>query len=120
VRWRREVIRLARRTATREVLVRLRGEPTVLDEEFRVDPDWRRVEDGSAARLDPRTTIDVAEPVGRWQGVDPRVANEGWRSPWKAVGLGMWMTAVGVSGWLGWRRGRGPLAALRDDEGRWW
>jgi hypothetical protein len=119
VTWQRQAIRFAGRAAAREAATRLRGEPKFVHDVFRVDPDWRRIEDGHAARLDARTTIDVAKPVGRWAAVDPLAANEAWRSPWKAVGLGVWLAAVGTSTWLGWRRGRGPLAALRREDDVW-
>lgn len=118
--WQRRIVRLAGRTAARGAATRLRGEPTVVHEVFLVDPDWRRTDDGYATRLDARTTIDIADPVGRWRDVDPMVTNEAWRSPWRTVGLGVWLVAVGSSSWVGWRRGRGPLAALQSDEETWW
>lgn len=88
--------------------------PAAQARRFGVDPDWRRQPDGHAARLGPRETIDVARPVGRWHGVDPRRPNAGWRSVWKWVGLAGWAGTVGTAWWLGSSRGRGPLAGVRE------
>ena len=62
---------------------------------FGVDPHWRRLEDGYAARLGPRDTIDIARPAGRWRKVDPRRPQVGWQALGKAVGLTMWAASLG-------------------------
>ena len=80
---------------------------------FRVDPHWRNTHGGLAVRLDARTTIDVAAPVGRWREVDPRRPHDTWRSIGKAAGLAGWMVAVAGGWWLGSSRGGGPLGVLR-------
>jgi hypothetical protein len=91
-----------------------RANPDRVAGRFRVDPDWRRLEDGYAARLGPGETIDVAQPVGRWRNVDPRRPEVGWQSLGKAAGLTMWAGAVGAAWWLGSSRGRGPLASVAE------
>ena len=80
---------------------------------FRVEPHWRNTHGGYAVRLEARTTIDVADPVGRWRAVEPRLPYDGWRSIGKALGLLVWTGALGASWWTGARRGRGPLGVLR-------
>lgn len=86
---------------------------------YRVDEDWKRQVDGYAVRLDPRTTIRVSQPVGRWRKVDPRRPQDAWRSPWKATGLAVWASAVAVAWWLGSSRGRGPLSVLNERRDGW-
>jgi hypothetical protein len=110
--WKRQVVRYAwRATAsrTRDVCA---ADPEVLRREYRVDPDWRRVENGLAARLDARTTIRMDRVHGPWAEVDPLAVHDGWRRPWAAVGLLTWVAIVGAQGYRGWRRGTGPLGAL--------
>lgn len=92
----------------------------------RVDPDWRRADDGPA-RLGPRQTIDVRRSVGRFRARDPRQVHRGFAAPGKVAGLALWAGVVGGAWWLGSSRGRGPLAgaahldafgsALRRDGG---
>lgn len=77
----------------------------------RVDPDWRRIDAGQAARLSPRETIEVSRP-GRWRQHDPLVVTEGWRPPARTAALAVWAGTVGVAWWLGATRGVGPLATL--------
>lgn len=86
---------------------------------YRVDTDWRRTDDGQAARLDAHTTIGLRPLVGRWRDVDPRRPHDQWRAPWKAVGLVLWGSAVGTAWWLGSSKGRGPLSMLHRDDERW-
>ena len=92
------------------------ADPTSPVAGFRVDPAWRNTHGGYAARLDARTTIDVADPVGRWRGVDPRVPHGGWRTVGKTVGFLSWSGAVAVGWWMGARRGSGPLRVLQRGE----
>ena len=115
----RVLIGAAVRAAGRGLVDASRGDERALGRRFRVDEDWRRIEDGRAVRLGPDTTISVT-PVGRWRRVDPLVPSEGWRRPWKAVGLLAWAATVGGAWWLGASRGRGPLASLHDRESRPW
>jgi hypothetical protein len=116
--WRRDLAGRAGRALVSRAIDTVASPPERVKHHYLVDPDWRRVEDGHAARLDARTTIEVARPVGRWRRVDPRLPDDGWRAPWKAVGLGLWAGAVGVAWWIGTSRGRGPLRMLAssDDE----
>ena len=114
--WRSEVTRRAGGALVRGAAGALVSRPGAVRRHYLVDPDWRRVEDGYAARLDTRTTIAVAKPVGRWRAVDPSVPEDGWRAPWKAARLGLWASAVGVAWWLGASRGRGPLGSLAAPE----
>ena len=79
---------------------------------FRIDRHWRHTHGGLAARLDTRTTIDVADPVGHWREVDPRRPYDAWRSMGKAVGLVSWAAALAIGWWAGARRGAGPLGVL--------
>lgn len=115
----RVVLGGAARAASRGLAAATRPETRAFERRFQVDEDWRRTEDGRAVRLDPDTTIAVT-PVGRWRRVDPLVPSDGWRRPWKAVGLAAWAAAIGGAWWLGSSRGRGPLAALHDPEERPW
>jgi hypothetical protein len=78
----------------------------------RPDPDWRRIEDGRAARLGPRQTIEVTR-TGRWRHKDPLAVEAGWWAPGHATGAMLWASAVGLAWWQG-RRGRGPLRGLHD------
>jgi hypothetical protein len=78
----------------------------------RPDPDWRRTEDGRAARLAPNQTISVTR-TGRWRDTDPLAVEAGWWAPRHASGAALWASAVGLAWWQG-RRGRGPLRSLHD------
>lgn len=84
---------------------------------MRVDPDWRRIEEGRAARLGPDRTIAVTRRH-RWRRHDPLRVEVGWWALWRTVGLGLWAGAVGGAWWLGRSRGRGPLATLREPDTR--
>ena len=81
---------------------------------IRVDPQWRRIEDGYAARLGPHETISVQRPVGHWRRVDPTRPASMKRLAFKAAGLGLWASAVAVTWWIGSSRRRGPLASVAD------
>lgn len=116
--WRRDLVRMGLRTARGQVVVRLRPDAAKAQRSFTVDPDWRRIEGDRAARLGPRETIDVADPVGRWAEVDPRLPTDGWARPWSVAGLLLWGGAVGAAWWLGASKGRGPLASLADEDDR--
>jgi hypothetical protein len=80
----------------------------------RVDPHWRRSEDGGAARLTPHELIAPGRPVGRWHGVDPHRPYDTWRAVGKFIGLLGWAGVVGGAWWLGSSHGRGPLAAVSE------
>ena len=113
--WQREVLRRGGRLTRRVVSDALADDEASQARRMRVDPHWRRLEDGGyAARLGPRDTIDVKRPVGHWRSVDPRRPHHGWRSIWKFVGLAGWAGAVGTAWWVGSSRGRGPLAGVRE------
>jgi hypothetical protein len=110
--WRRTVVISAGRAAARRAGSAISPTPREVARRTHVDPHWRRLEDGNAARLGPRETIAVARPVGRWRKVDPRLPQDRWQSLGKAAGLGMWAGAVGVAWWVGSSRGRGPLSSV--------
>lgn len=98
-------------------LRRAADDVTVLADRFTVDPDWRRLEGGRAARLEPHERIDL-RGHGRFADRDPGQVVVGWRSPGRAGGLLLWAGMVGASWWLG-GRGRGPLAEARSRPGGW-
>jgi hypothetical protein len=104
--------------AGRRLAREARPEADALRGRVRVDPDWRRVEDGHAARLSPAQTISVTRKRS-WRRHDPLKVDPGWAEPWQALGVGMWATAVGAAWWLGSRRGRGPLAGLHEPHRPW-
>ena len=110
----RGVARDAGRSAVRDAQRAVTRDPARISRRARVDPHWRRLEDGGAARLAPDELIDPGRPVGRWHGVDPHRPQDGWRSVWKFAGLLGWAGAVGGAWWLGHSRGRGPLASVAD------
>ena len=112
--WQRTVAIAAGRAVARRAGSSVRATPHQVARRSRVDPHWRRLEDGYAARLGPRETIDVARPVGRWRRIDPREPQVGWQALGKAAGLTLWAGAVGVAWWLGSSRGRGPLSSVAD------
>ncbi len=114
VSWRRTVAITAGRAVARRAGSSVRATPDRVAGRFEVDPHWRRLEDGYAARLGPRETIDVGQPVGRWRDVDPRRPQDGWQSLGKFAGLTMWGGVVGAAWWLGSSRGRGPLASVAE------
>ena len=118
--WQRTVAKTAGKAVARGLTGVVIADPRTVRRRTKVDPQWRRLEDGYAPRLAPHTTIDVARPVGRWRHVDPRLPQDEWQSLWKAVGLGVWAGAVGIAWWLGSSRGRGPLQMLQDDADGWW
>jgi hypothetical protein len=109
----RELVRYARRRdPSRARVRRVAGDRDVVTRTFVVDPDWRRVEDGRAARLGPRETIHL-RGSGHFTDLDPHTVAVGWRSSGRALGLALWAGAVGASWWLG-GRGRGPLVSARE------
>jgi hypothetical protein len=88
-------------------------DPHALRRTVRVDPDWRAIsDDGLARRLGPDATIEVARS-GRWRGHDPLKVQTGWHESGRALGLGLWVLAIGAAWWAG-RRGHGPLSMLED------
>jgi hypothetical protein len=87
--------------------------PQQVGRSFEVESDWRRSDPASGAvRLGVHQTIRPRSVTGRWRFVDPRLPFDGWRSAPKAGGVGLWAVVVAFFGWLGWSRGRGPLAEL--------
>jgi hypothetical protein len=112
--WKRQAVRYAWRASARRTRGACAADPDVLRREFRVDPDWRRTEGGAAPRLDHRTTIAMDRVHGPWAEVDPLAVHDGWRRPWAVTGFVVWGAVVGLQGWRGWRRGTGPLGALRS------
>ncbi|MFP4234340.1 MAG: hypothetical protein ACLFUG_05365 [Nitriliruptoraceae bacterium] len=100
--------------ASGELRRALAADPRRIARGARVDPHWRRLDAGGAARLTPQELIDPGRRVGRWHGVDPRRPHDGWRSVWKLLGLLGWAGAVGGAWWLGSSKGRGPLAAVAE------
>lgn len=116
--WQRSAVRFASRAAWRRFqgpgVAAARLDTSSRPSTWVVDPDWRRVEDGRAARLDHRTTIEMTRPTG-WEQVDPREVNEAWSRPGTFLGLLLWGGAVGASWWLGSSKGRGPMKALAAD-----
>lgn len=107
-------LRRATGVALRAGRVAALAAPAQVARRTHVDPTWRRIEDGYAARLGPRETIDVARPVGRWRQVDPRQPLPLGGLARKAAGFGLWAGAVGVAWWVGSSRGRGPLAGVAE------
>jgi hypothetical protein len=109
----RELRRYTRRQPARAGTVRATSDDVeVVARTFAIDPDWRRHEDGRAARLGPRETIDLPVPeTGPFAGRDPRTVVVGWRSVGRVLGLVGWGGAVGAGWWLG-TRGHGPLSHL--------
>ncbi|MFA9445563.1 hypothetical protein [Egicoccus sp. AB-alg6-2] len=120
--WKRTAVRYASRGAWRVVsgpgVEAARLDTSSLPSTWAVDPDWRRVVDGRAARLDARTTIEVRRP-GSWQHVDPRQVDEAWSRPGPTLGLMIWAGAVGAAWWLGSSRARGPLRTLATQRRAW-
>lgn len=113
----RTLVRAARtRRPGHGQLRRTADDVSVLADRFTIDPDWRRVEDGRAARLAADQRIEL-RGHGRFADRDPGQVVVGWRSPGRVGGLLLWGGVVGASWWLG-GRGRGPLAAGRADR-RW-
>jgi hypothetical protein len=105
------VARQAAGTVGRRLAAKAAPSPDAL-RDVRADPDWRRVEDGRAARLGPRQTIEVTRR-GRWRHTDPLAVEAGWWAPRHASGALLWASAVGLAWWQG-RHGRGPLRSLHD------
>lgn len=120
--WQRSAVRYASRTAWRRFngpgVRAARDDISSLPATWAIDPDWRRVVDGRAARLDHRTTIEMARPTG-WEHVDPRRVDESWSRPGPALGLLIWAGAVGAAWWAGSSKGRGPLRSLAADRPAW-
>jgi hypothetical protein len=112
--WRRTVAITAGRALARRAGSSVRATPEQVARRTHVDPHWRRLEDGYAARLGPRETIAVSRQVGRWRKVDPRRPQDGWQALGKVAGLSMWAGAVGVAWWVGSSRGRGPLSSVAE------
>lgn len=79
-----------------------------------IDADWRRIEQGRAARLGADQTIDVARRIGRWRTVDPRTPRPVTGVGAKLLSVTVWTTAVGAAWWVGTRHRRGPLASVAD------
>jgi hypothetical protein len=115
----RQIVRYAWRAAAQRTAEVAGNDPEILRREFRVDPDWRRVESGYAPRLDARTTIAMDRVHGPWKDVDTLAVNDAWRRPWAAAGLAVWGAAVGLQWWRGASRGKGPLRVLHDRGGHW-
>src|SRR6056297_3450305 len=109
--WRATVVRTGVRAARQRVGAAGSADTQRVARRVRVDPDWRRIEAGGAARLGPRDTIEVSRP-GRWRDHDPLVVTEGWRPPARTAALAVWAGTVGAAWWLGATRGVGPLAGL--------
>jgi hypothetical protein len=108
----RELRRRSRRDPSRAGTLRATAaDVEVVSRTFAVRPDWRGSDDGRAARLGPRETIEVARVPGRFADRDPRTVVVGWRSIGRALALAGWTCSVGASWWLG-RRGHGPLGDL--------
>jgi hypothetical protein len=105
----RELVRASKRRRPQGARVRrVSDDPEVLLARTHVDPDWRRVVDGRAARLAPDETIDL-RGHGRFADLDPRTVVVGWRSVGRVLGLATWAGAVGAAWWAG-GHGRGPFA----------
>jgi hypothetical protein len=105
----RELVRASKRRRPQDARVRrASADPDVLLARTHVDPDWRRVVDGRAARLAPDETIDL-RGHGRFADLDPRTVVVGWRSVGRVLGLATWAGAVGTAWWAG-GHGRGPFA----------
>lgn len=79
-----------------------------------IDTQWRRIDEGRAARLGPDQTIDVARRVGRWRTVDPRRPRPITGVGVKLVSLGVWAGVVAAAWWIGSRHRKGPLASVAD------
>jgi hypothetical protein len=89
------------------------SEPSHVARSFEVVPDWRRIDDeGYAVRLSPTQTFQPGHVTGRWRAVDTNLPYTGWRSSRRATGAGLWAVLIALFGWLGWSKGRGPLAEL--------
>ena len=112
------IARRAAGAAGRRLAEEAQPSADVLRGRLRVDPDWRRVEDGRAARLGVHDTIEVTRRRS-WRSRDPLVVEPGWLAPWKALGLGLWAAAVGLAWWQGSQHGRGPLSPLADRTDPW-
>jgi hypothetical protein len=104
--------------AGRRLLREARPDADALRGRMRVDPDWRRLDDGRAARLGPARTIEVTRKR-TWRAHDPLRVEPGWWAPWQALGFGMWAGVVGLAWWQGSRHGRGPLADLHEPWEPW-
>jgi hypothetical protein len=95
------------------------SDPSHVARSYEVVPDWRRIDDeGYAVRLSPTQTFQPSHVTGRWRAVDTNLPYAGWRSSRRATGAGLWAVLVALFGWLGWSRGRGPLAELASYRGR--
>lgn len=94
-----------------------RRDPLRVERRMRPDPYWQEPVDGAAPRLDPHTRIEVTR-LGRFHETDPYRTAEGWRDPWRTVGLLGWAAAVGTAWWFGTSKGRGPLRILAEDHER--
>ncbi|MCC5948426.1 MAG: hypothetical protein JJT89_08210 [Nitriliruptoraceae bacterium] len=88
------------------------AEPDRIERRIEVDPHWRRIEDGYAARLGPHQTIAPSALSRPGTRVDVLQPYDGWRRPWAWAGLGLWVGVAGAIGVLGWKAGRGPLEQL--------
>lgn len=91
------------------------GDPGALKRRTMIARDWTTAVDGRAPRLKVNETIDITRH-GRFADVDPLVTAEGWRNPWKAGVITVWIVACGAAAAIGYWGGRGPLVALRRDQ----
>lgn len=107
------IARLVLGTVARRLVDEARPRAGALTGRVRVAPEWRRVEDGRAARLAPTQTIEVTRKR-RWRHREPLRVDPGWWPSSQALGLGTWAGVVGLAWWQGRRHGRGPLGALQE------
>jgi hypothetical protein len=106
-------VRRILRSAWNAAVLAAATDPNHVARSYEVVPDWRRLDDdGYAVRLGPTQTFQPAHVTGRWRAVDTNLPYVGWRSSRRATGAGLWALLIALFGWLGWSKGRGPLAEL--------
>jgi hypothetical protein len=112
-RRRRGPVRRILRSAWNAAVLTAAADPSHVARSYELVPDWRRVDDeGYAVRLSPTQTFQPSHVTGRWRAVDTNLPYAGWRSSRRATGAGLWAVLIALFGWLGWSKGRGPLAEL--------